>query len=203
MIKIYCTGATLGADTLVDFALNRDTVRVDNVANADLVVFPGGADISPELYRQKQILGTHTSTYQDAEEVNAWKVARETGKKMIGICRGAQFISAMLGGKLWQDIEGHPSPHRVLGEPEMQVNSYHHQGIRVHDGIRVIHTSVGEVTGEDDKGFGKEKIVETFAAPNIFAVQWHPEFISPHTKEPCLIWWIETFRQFMKTGEVK
>lgn len=74
---------------------------------------------------------------------------------LLGICRGAQFINAALGGSLYQDIPSQmpaavshcmKSPydrywHKVSPMPDtplsampkataLQVNSYHHQGIR-------------------------------------------------------------------------
>ena len=89
---------------------------------------------------------------RDSMEQAFFPLALETGKPMLGICRGIQLFNVMLGGDLYQDIptqcpsgvQHHETPpydkvaHPVairrgtplfdaVGVEEMGVNSYHHQ----------------------------------------------------------------------------
>lgn len=72
-----------------------------------MVVFTGGADVSPELYGAKRFHTTMTSAQRDAVEVEAFNDAHSHGVPMVGICRGAQFLCVMAGGRLVQDVTGH------------------------------------------------------------------------------------------------
>lgn len=52
----------------------------------DLVCFTGGEDISPSLYGEKSLVGTHTNLSRDKREVAAWNAY--SGIPKVGICRG-------------------------------------------------------------------------------------------------------------------
>lgn len=101
---------------------------------ADLLVFTGGADISPSLYHEKPI------TQCGAPDLTRDKVEREafdTGKNfeipMVGICRGAQILNALNGGRLWQDVDGHRGNHKardLFTNEIFEVTSTHHQMMR-------------------------------------------------------------------------
>ena len=117
----------------------------------------------------------------------------EGNKPILGICRGIQFINAMLGGTLYQDlptqivsnVEHHQSPpydepihsvriientplHLLLEKNVIYVNSYHHQGIKkLSKELRAM-------------AYSSDGIIEAVYAPGkkyVWAVQWHPEFI--------------------------
>ena len=100
-----------------------------------LVVFTGGCDVTPGLYGR----GTHKRTRCDIErdvyENKIYTFARAAGIPMVGICRGAQFLCVMAGGRLVQDISGHHGSHEVTvfvpgstGKGErIRVSSDHHQ----------------------------------------------------------------------------
>ena len=119
-------------------------------------------------------------------------VAMSADKPILGICRGIQFINAILGGTLYQDItKQHPSSiehHQVppydipvhevdvvensplqkcLGISRLSVNSYHHQAVkRIAPELSVMAVST-------------DGIIEALYRPNsrfLWAVQWHPEF---------------------------
>lgn len=100
--------------------------------NPDFVVFTGGADISSELYGMTRGKSGPPDTARDAREQNVFKYCT-TGKiPMVGICRGAQFLNVMSGGKLWQDVNNHALSglHQVLvkgSDKVYEVTSTHHQ----------------------------------------------------------------------------
>ena len=120
------------------------------------------------------------------------KEAISDDKPVLGICRGIQFINAVLGGKLYQDLPTqHPSEvnhhqtlpydvpihnvaivadsplHKCLEVEQLPVNSYHHQAVRiVAPGLIVMAAAA-------------DGIVEAIYKPDnrfLWAVQWHPEF---------------------------
>ena len=118
--------------------------------------------------------------------------AMDSGKPVLGICRGMQLMNIAKGGTLYQDIPsqttgitGHSYGYirtdvvhkvhvkdssylrEVFGTDELEVNSIHHQAVK----------DVGKdftvtVTAPDG-------IVEGIEIPGkpIFAVQWHPEML--------------------------
>lgn len=75
--------------------------------NAGIVVFPGGADVNPELYKE----GVHPTTRFNEKLDNRWQSVwghlKSSNILKIGICRGAQFLNVVNGGGMWQDVSGH------------------------------------------------------------------------------------------------
>ena len=159
----------------------------------DGFLFPGGHDLEPRLYGQQDegLCGPRVPQ-RDSLEEKLFPLVLETGKPLLGICRGIQLFNVLLGGDLYQDIptqcpsavEHHETPpydkvaHPVsiregtplfeaVGVREMGVNSYHHQGIRtLGRGLRVAATA-------------PDGMVEAVYLPDhrfALAVQWHPEF---------------------------
>ena len=154
---------------------------------------PGGHDLEPRLYGQQDegLCGPRVPQ-RDSLEEKLFPLVLETGKPLLGICRGIQLFNVLLGGDLYQDIptqcpsavEHHETPpydkvaHPVsiregtplfeaVGVREMGVNSYHHQGIRtLGRGLQVAATA-------------PDGMVEAVYLPGhrfALAVQWHPEF---------------------------
>lgn len=104
-----------------------ETKVVKNIEDADLVLYMGGGDISPSFYNETY--NGRTWMYdRDVEEAKVFTKARELNIPQIGICRGAQLLCALSGGKLVQHLE-HPSGHRLICNDgdEIVVNSIHHQ----------------------------------------------------------------------------
>lgn len=84
-----------------------DNIEVVNkIENADIVVFPGGADVDPKLYDNKRLSGTYTSVYADERDLDAWNKMKPN-QLAIGICRGAQLLTVLNGGMLIQDVDNH------------------------------------------------------------------------------------------------
>jgi gamma-glutamyl-gamma-aminobutyrate hydrolase PuuD len=147
----------------------------------DLVIFDGGADVSPSYYNEEVHIATMTRPERDKVEKDIFNHYR-TKCFMFGICRGSQFLNVMLGGTLYQHLAdlklSHPGVHKVnvdldtelyhlLQTKVLTVNSTHHQAVRninpqSYITLRCTKTNVIE-------GF------ETFDG-NIRAVQSHPEY---------------------------
>lgn len=105
---------------------------IDDIKKADVVIFPGGADVDPKLYGFKAISQTYVSEYADKRDMNAYNKLKPN-QLAVGICRGAQFLCVMNGGKLIQDVKGHAigKTHSILTTQkptiELQALSLHHQ----------------------------------------------------------------------------
>lgn len=116
----------------------------------------GGHDVSPSVYHadHKPWCGSCCELRDDMERYILRKAVK-MDKSVLGICRGIQFMNAVYGGTLYQDLETeyrspidhHMKPpynrvvhqvtilndtplYDILRKEEMGVNSYHHQAIR-------------------------------------------------------------------------
>lgn len=167
------------------------------------VCMSGGPDLGPDAYgaRPHPALGP-TEPYVDRFELAAARRAWELGLPLLAICRGAQALNVARGGTLVQhlpDMAGAYLRHRqsepgdltthpvriqrgtalagLIGEEEIQVNSFHHQAIdRLGEGLRVAARSPdGVVEGVDAPG-----------RPFMVGVQWHAECLSGRPGERAL-----------------
>lgn len=116
--------------------------KATSIADADVVVFAGGADIDPKLYDQKAIAGTYFNEDRDRAEQEAYDECIRLRKFMFGICRGAQFLHAMNEGELWQDVNNHGGTDHFIVDIDEDVRvlatSIHHQMLKINDRIQVL-----------------------------------------------------------------
>jgi len=159
----------------------------------DGFLFTGGHDLNPEIYgeRKEEYCGT-LCVERDELEIALFHEVLALNKPALGICRGLQLFNAALGGTLYQDLPAQfgtgikhgkasasdPLPvhnviverdsllHAITGAEEIQVISYHHQGIK-----RLSDRLLAAAKAEDG-------LVEAVVMPDkdfVLAVQWHPE----------------------------
>jgi putative glutamine amidotransferase len=164
----------------------------------DGLLLSGGPDVEPERYGDRVI---HPATYgidpeRDQFEIDLFDAAVRSNTPVLGICRGIQVINVALGGTLIQDVAtehpgasdvGHRQHERNLEEWQvghavnttsnvlplftnqaLGVNSYHHQAIR------------DLAPGLEPVAFSPDGLIEAVVmanAPDVFAVQWHPELM--------------------------
>lgn len=78
----------------------------------DGIVFAGGADVDPTFYGQEPHMNLGmTYRKRDLFEIALLKGAVQSGKAILGICRGMQLINIGLGGTVYQDLSENPDAH--------------------------------------------------------------------------------------------
>lgn len=163
-----------------------DKLLKSDPASIRLVVFTGGADITPELYGEKAGRYTHFNAQRDLYETKMFKLALEHKIPMVGICRGSQFLCVMSGGRLVQDITGHGGLHTIRTHRGdiITCNSTHHQMQRPSDTARILAVAEPRRSTHYHDGNNQpiemEQEIEAVYYPNINAlgIQWHPEWLS-------------------------
>lgn len=101
----------------------------------DILLFLGGKDIPPSFYNETQIhpsTQTKTPSPRDLFEAAVYIKAKKLNLPMVGICRGAQLLWALEGGKLIQHITNHNKSHWISCYLQdkiyyVKISSDHHQ----------------------------------------------------------------------------
>lgn len=166
--------------------------RDEALASMDGLLFSGGADIHPSRYGQATAGSQASDEDRDELESIAWRVAETRSVPVLGLCRGFQAINVFSGGTLLQHVEGHrgagwglgaPATHPIrlvggtqlaslLGPAEvLEVNAYHHQGVRSSDLAPVLRAAAWADSSEGPLVEGLEGASERF----VVGVQCHPE----------------------------
>jgi putative glutamine amidotransferase len=167
---------------------------------ADVVVFPGGSDINPVLYNEPRGALTYFHTATDMRQMQELKRAMLLAKPIVGICRGAQLICAVAGGKLVQD-QCQPSRHDILTpfDTKVSVCSIHHQAqypwkLKMEEDWRLYGWSEGvakhhvdaygnEMVNGVEPANGKEVEIAYYPKLKALAIQSHPELAAPGSEE--------------------
>lgn len=164
--------------------------------DASLLLIGGGEDINPKIYTEKVSKWSGRPTpRRDETEINDFNEAVNSGKKIIGICRGAQMACALSGGKLIQHVNGHSSTHDIDyidGDTE-EISSVHHQMLYPFDMPKDQYVVIASSSTNrssvyvlnDEQIYNRELPFEGFREPeivwfpktNALAIQGHPEFM--------------------------
>lgn len=153
-----------------------------------LVLFTGGEDVDPFLYDEEGSNLCHFNSRRDAAEIKIFERALSRNIKMAGICRGAQLLNVLAGGRLMRHINNHVGGwHYVTtstGE-NITTNTLHHQmvipGPKAHvtawSRYKLSSCYIGK-GDKKEKWEGKE--TEAIIIPAILScgVQWHPEIMA-------------------------
>lgn len=194
MLPGYMDGIVEAGGTPLMLPLTQgDEMLAQLMALCDGFLLTGGHDVSPELYGETPIKACGACCpARDAMEQKLFALAIEKDKPVLGICRGIQFLNAVLGGTLYQDLpqqkpselEHHQKPpydvpshevtivedtplYELLGAERLSVNSYHHQAVKK---LSPRLTAMAYATdGLVEAVYMKDKSF-------VWGVQWHPEF---------------------------
>lgn len=126
----------VGGDALIEKIMEEEGCFPSGLGSADFVIFSGGTDISPSMYNEFVVRPEtqRPDVDRDRYESRVFTHLAGRAKLLIGICRGAQLLCVLNGGKLWQHVTGHGNcNHPVLYTSEdgkkkyVNVTSDHHQ----------------------------------------------------------------------------
>src|SRR5678815_3219496 len=125
-LKVHVVGSAIDDDDWIE-----NSEYEPDIFKAQLVVFTGGADVSPAFYGEPKHPKTSCAAYRDYEESAAFETANAHRIPMLGICRGAQLVCALSGGRLIQHQENPYSRHPILtiDGSEYIMTSCHHQAM--------------------------------------------------------------------------
>lgn len=161
----------------------------------DALVIWGGADISPSIYNEhaSQSCGAgEVLSRRDIIEFNLVKAAIDKNIPIIGICRGAQLLCAMSGGRLIQHVSGHTGGNHSITTNDgrtYMTSSVHHQMMYPFD---VEHEMIAWSTDKRSKVYVNqhdendarmlepntiEPEIVYFPKIQGLAIQGHPEFM--------------------------
>lgn len=164
--------------------------------DANVILFTGGADVSPALYGEQRHARTSCNPPRDAVEAALFwgAVSSQVVKPraFIGICRGGQFLNVMNGGRLYQHVENHTRDHFVKDLASKTVHmcsSTHHQMFRPAEHAKVLAVACSD-KGEIQSGTPKETYNSRYSAAKDydFEAVWYPSTGSlcfqPHPEYP-------------------
>lgn len=169
----------------VDMFLRNGYEVERRLLDADVLCFTGGADVSPDIYGEEQEPRTFCKPERDLKEQQIFHTY--TGMKKIGICRGAQFLNVMSGGKLHQHVEGHGRTHIAVDlrtRREMPVTSTHHQMMRLAPGANLLMSANVGHFDDKRKGYLDQDIEAVwYDHTQCLCFQPHPEYGHKPTEE--------------------
>lgn len=169
--------------------------EVEFPADADVIIWNGGEDIATSIYDEDSIgnSGPFLHSPRDKAEIRLFQTfAGNPDKLLLGICRGAQLLNCLNGGKLYQDVDGHHSSHDMIDLRTMEVlkiTSTHHQQMRPGpDGevIGVSNLSTYKRSGADGLEHfqrmkeikdGRDVEIVWYPITNTLCIQGHPEYV--------------------------
>lgn len=203
LTKVFCTNdQNFYAQPLLK---SGKFILVQTMQDADVVLFTGGEDVSPDLYHEAVGKYTQNNPRRDIAEQIIFEYCFANKKPMIGVCRGSQFLCVMAGGKLVQHISGHGGRnHEVetIDGRSFFVSSTHHQMQLPPVGAKLMAWSKEKLSKTYLDGNNEELNIQTEVEavyyPNInaFAVQYHPEFM--HWGEDGVQYFLEQINNLLE-----
>lgn len=165
------------------------TLNSGELATCDALLLPGGGDITPAFFGERNKASRNIDTELDILQLQAFDLFLRRQKPILGICKGMQIINVGLGGTVIQDlptanlhkyndgdqyhatvIEKGTWLHHLCGGYAV-VNSAHHQAVgRIGSGLQVIQRCPLDLCPE---------AIAHRDLP-ILGVQWHPERLDPN-----------------------
>ena len=167
-------------------------LSISDLSACQGLVFPGGGDITPAFFGERDRGSRCVDTELDILQLQALEYGIQRRIPILGICKGMQIINVGLGGGIIQDLPT-AQRHRYLDGDQyhetsntpggflyhldgasMTVNSAHHQGLgKLGKGLRAVSRCPLD---ECVEGICHESLP-------VIGVQWHPERLDPARTE--------------------
>lgn len=163
--------------------------------DADIIIWNGGEDIATSIYSEQPV--RHNIPFKmsnrDIDEIALFNEYKDdTSKFLFGICRGAQLLNCLNGGKLYQDVNGHHMTHDMLdlmtGEVLRVTSTHHQQMIANNEDGRIIGVSSCSTYKDHESGpenfvtsrdlrHGADVEIIWYPKTRSLAIQGHPEYV--------------------------
>lgn len=169
------------------------TKKKIRAASYDGLALPGGGDVNPALYHEKNRGSRNVSSARDSLQLYAISQFVRARKPILGVCRGLQLLNVYFGGTLYQNIgRSHrmkqmkvsvtpaSALYHTLG-PTATLLHAHHQAIkRLGNGLIATQFSTD-----------KKRCIEAIQHETlpIYAFQYHPEHGSKKGAGKKIIRW--------------
>ena len=165
----------------------------------DLVVLPGGQDVSSSIYGEVPgFMNSNPDLYKEYFFLNNLESYIEAGKSIFGICLGMQQLAVYFGSNLTQHLQS-LGIHGYYSDPReelvhsvhvhipatdnsedvkftQKVNSLHHQGVLLKDLSKPLIPIAIQKAKNVETGMSVVEALMHKDLP-IAGVQWHPEHI--------------------------
>lgn len=140
MPKVYIKAGSFAEQEMF---LDKGWEITFELAEANLVCFTGGEDVSPCYYGEDVHPKTFCNIHRDKEEEELFKYCVDSSIPMVGICRGGQFLNVMCGGKMFQHVTNHCGNHLInpLNYQSVLASSTHHQMMRPSEDAIILATA--------------------------------------------------------------
>lgn len=164
-----------------------EAIQTFSQKEADILLLTGGADVNPDLYGQKKHPKTFCHLHRD-QQCNAIFKNRKPHQLLLGICRGAQYLTVKAGGKLIQHVNNHTSNSHAINTNDglFKIGGDHHQMMDPRDTDHVLlgWSDKNYSTIYEDGDENPVKLPENWREPEIvyypkihaLAIQGHPEW---------------------------
>lgn len=162
---------------------------LDIVVSSDALVVSGGGDVDPAVYAAAEdheaAAIQECDPERDGLELAAVRQATASGRRVLGICRGAQLLAVASGGTLVIDLPGagfaghweyerqHEAVHEVAADPKSDASS----ALAGASSVNSIHHQAVATLGPDLRAtaWSADGVVEAVEGAGQLGVQWHPE----------------------------
>lgn len=165
-------------------ALPLTTLTPGEVSRCDALILPGGGDITPAFFGERNTGSRNIDTELDILQFQALDYALRQKLPILGICKGMQVINVAFGGTIIQDM-----PNAALHRYQ-NGDQYHDTGILTDSCLHTLygthtivnsahHQCIGQLgnTLKPIQWCNKDHCIEAIIheALPILGLQWHPE----------------------------
>lgn len=202
ILKVF----VVGTDYAYANFITRKFTLVEDIKDANLVIFTGGEDVYPGYYGDNVGSKTQHNKMRDEIESAYFDLAMRYNKLCVGICRGAQFCTVMSGGRLIQHVTNHAisGTHKITiidENRDIDITSTHHQMMYPFNlddqEYKIIAKSKCDLSttylnGDDEEySFYKANFVEPeivyYRKTNCLCIQGHPEYMDKKSQAVMFI----------------